>query len=93
MLDIGGTGGAVLQVGSRLNSTLWWRGGIYDSQLGFGLDYRPGALSLALDVYDLNRVTVDARLRYRFAPRWGLLLGGRDLARTPSFIFGLGTNF
>jgi phospholipid/cholesterol/gamma-HCH transport system substrate-binding protein len=93
MLDIGGTGGAVLQVGSRLNSTLWWRAGIYDSQLGFGLDYRPGALNFALDVYNLNQVTADARLRYRFTPRWGLMLGGRDLVRTPSFIFGLGSNF
>lgn len=93
MLDIGGSGGTVLQVGSRLNSTLWWRAGIYDSQLGVGLDYRPGAMTVALDVYNLNQVTLDARLRYRFAPRWGLLLGGRDLARTPSFIFGLGTKF
>ena len=92
-LDIGGTGGVVLQVGSRLNSTLWWRGGIYDSHLGVGLDYRPGALTFAVDVYNLNEVTADVRLRYQFTPRWGLMLGGRNLMRTPAFIFGLGTSF
>jgi phospholipid/cholesterol/gamma-HCH transport system substrate-binding protein len=93
MLDIGSAGGAVLQVGSRLSSTLWWRAGIYDSQFGLGLDYRPSPWSLALDLYDLNQVTLDARLRYRFGQRWGLMLGGRDLARTPLLLFGLGTNF
>lgn len=93
MLDIGGTGGVVLQVGNRLNSTLWWRAGIYDSQLGLGLDYRPGALTFAMDLYNLNEFTADARLRYQITPRWGLMLGGRNLMRTPAFIFGLGTSF
>jgi phospholipid/cholesterol/gamma-HCH transport system substrate-binding protein len=93
LLDVGGTGGVVLQVGTRLTSTVWWRAGIYDSQLGLGLDYRPGALSFALDVYDLNAMTADARLRYQMTPRWGLMLGGRNLMRSPAFIFGLGSSF
>ena len=93
LLDIGGSGGVVLQVGNRLNSTLWWRAGIYDSQVGLGLDYRPGALTFAVDVYNLNELTADARLRYQLTPRWGLMLGGRNLMRTPAFIFGFGTNF
>jgi ABC-type transporter Mla subunit MlaD len=92
MLDIG-SGGAILQVGSRLNSTMWWRAGIYDSHPGLGLDYRPGALSFAVDVYNLNEVTADARIRYQVTPRWGVTVGGRNLLRTPAFIFGLGTSF
>jgi hypothetical protein len=92
MLDIG-SGGAILQVGSRLNSTMWWRAGIYDSHPGLGLDYRPGALSVAVDVYNLNEVTADARIRYQVTPRWGVTVGGRNLLRTPAFIFGLGTSF
>lgn len=93
MLDIGGTGGAILQVGTRLNSTLWWRAGLYDSQPGLGLDYRPGALSFALDVYNINDLTADVRMRYQMTSRWGLLLGGRNLLRNPAVIFGLGTTF
>ncbi|HLA23819.1 MAG TPA: MlaD family protein [bacterium] len=94
LLDVGGSNGALLQVGSRLNSALWWRAGIYDSQVGLGLDYRPGGpLTFAVDVYNLNEITADARLRYQVTPRWGLMLGGRNLLRIPSFIFGLGTNF
>ena len=92
MMDIG-RGGAVLQVGTRLNSTMWWRAGIYDSHLGLGWDYRPGALSFAVDVYNLNEVTADARLRYQVTPRWGVMVGGRNLLRTPTFVFGLGTSF
>jgi len=92
MLDIG-RGGAILQVGTRLSSTTWWRAGIYDSQAGLGLDYRPGALSFAVDVYNLNEVTADARVRYQVTPRWGVMLGGRDLLRTPRLVFGLGTSF
>jgi hypothetical protein len=92
MMDIG-YGGAILQVGTRLNSTMWWRAGIYDSSPGLGLDYRPGALSFAVDVYNLNAVTADARLRYQVTPRWGVMVGGRNLLRTPAFVFGLGTSF
>ncbi len=92
--DIGATSGLVLQAGSRLNSTLWWRGGIYESQLGLGLDYRPGGpLTVALDVYNLNTVTVDARLRYQLNRQWGLILGGTNLLRAPGFVFGLGSTF
>jgi phospholipid/cholesterol/gamma-HCH transport system substrate-binding protein len=92
MLDIG-HGGAILQVGTRLTSTVWWRAGIYDSQPSLGLDYRPGALSFALDLYNLNEVTADARLRYQISPRWGVMVGGRNLLRTPALVFGLGTSF
>ncbi len=92
--DIGATNGAVLQLGSRLNPNLWWRAGVYESQFGLGLDYRSGGpLTVALDAYNLNLLTVDARLRYQVSPRWGLTLGGRSLFRDPALIFGLGTNF
>jgi len=93
LLDVGGSGGAILQVGTPMTSTLSWRAGIYDSQLGVGLDYRPGALTFAVDVYNINEVTADVRLRYEIASRWGLMLGGRNLMRTPAFIFGLGRSF
>jgi len=41
----------------------------------------------------VKTLTADARLRYQLTPRWGLMLGGRNLMRTPAFIFGFGTNF
>ena len=47
----------------------------------------------ALDAYNLNLPTMDARIRCQVSPRWGVTLGGRNLFRDPGVIFGLGTSF
>lgn len=94
MHDIGGTNGVILQIGGRLTDTMRWRAGVYESQVGLGLDYRPGGpVTFALDVYNVNAPTADARLRYQVSPRWSLTLGGTNLTRNPAFVFGVGTNF
>ena len=92
--DIGAGSRMVLQVGGRLNPTLRWRAGIYESEVGLGLDYRhSGPLTLSLDAYNVNLFTVDALARYQLSRGWGLTFGGKDLLRSPAWLFGVGTTF
>lgn len=92
--NIGATNGIVLQVGERLTPTLAARAGIFESQVGVGLDYRLlDPLSVSLDLYNLNQFTLDATGRYQVAPNWRITLGGKDLLRQPAFLFGIGANY
>lgn len=92
--DIGGTGGLVLQVGQRLSADLAWRAGVFDSQVGVGLDYRLGpALGMGLDLYNVNQPTLDLVARYQVTPGWRLSLGARNVLRQPSLLVGVGFTF
>lgn len=92
--DIGAGNRVVLQVGGRLNETLRWRAGVYESQVGVGLDYRiSDPFTLSLTAYNVNLVTVDALARYRISGIWGVTFGGKDLLRNPSWLVGIGTTF
>lgn len=92
--DIGATNTLVLQIGGRLNPSLAWRAGVFESQVGVGLDYRISKpLWLSLDLYNMNQVTLDALGRYQLTPDWRITLGGRNLLRQPTFVLGVGRNF
>jgi phospholipid/cholesterol/gamma-HCH transport system substrate-binding protein len=92
--DIGGGSRTVLQVGGRLNPSLGWRAGIYESEVGLGVDYRAsGPLTLSLDAYNVNLLTLDATARYQVSPGWGLTFGGRNLLRAPTWLFGAGVSY
>ncbi|MGH2398722.1 MAG: MlaD family protein [bacterium] len=92
--DIGATSRTVLQVGGRLNSTLGWRAGIYESEVGMGVDYRVSdPLTVSLDAYNMNLLSLDAIARYQVAPGWGLTFGGRNLLRAPTWLFGAGLSY
>jgi len=94
MHDIGAGNRTVLQVGGRLNPTLGWRAGIYESEVGLGVDYRASdPLTLSLDAYNVNLLTLDAIARYQVSPGWGLTFGGRNLLRTPAWLFGVGVSY
>lgn len=94
MHDIGAGNRTVLQVGGRLNPTLGWRAGIYESEVGLGVDYRASdPLTLSLDAYNVNLLTLDAIARYQISPGWGLTFGGRNLLRTPAWLFGVGVSY
>ena len=92
--DIGAGNRTVLQVGGRLNPTLGWRAGIYESEVGLGVDYRASdPLTLSLDAYNMNLLTLDAIARYQVSPGWGLTFGGKNLLRTPAWLFGVGVSY
>jgi len=92
--DIGMTNGFVLQIGQRLNDSLAVRAGIFESQVGVGLDYRVGEpFWVNLDVYNLNQLTFDALGRYQVAPNWRIALGGKNLFRQPVIFFGVGATY
>jgi phospholipid/cholesterol/gamma-HCH transport system substrate-binding protein len=92
--DIGMANTLVLQVGQRLNPSLALRAGVFESQVGIGLDYQVfEPLLLSVDLYDVNRPTFDAIARYRLGRDWKIMLGGKSLPRQPSFYMGIGRGF
>ncbi len=92
--DVGQSNRINLQVGFRLSDPLGWRVGILQSQVGVGLDYRFAQDGwLRLDLYDVNRLTLDASLHYGLAPHWALGLHVRGLLQVPSYGFGIQYRF
>ncbi len=92
--DIGMTNGFVLQVGQRLDDGLAVRAGIFESQVGVGVDYRlTEPFWMNFDLYNLNQLTLDAVGRYQVAPNWRIALGGKNLFRQPIVFFGVGANY
>jgi phospholipid/cholesterol/gamma-HCH transport system substrate-binding protein len=92
--DIGAANSLVLQIGGRFNPSLLWRAGVFESQVGVGLDYQmTNPLWLSFDLYNVNLLTLDVVGKYYVTPRWRITLGGRNLLRQPGFVFGLGTSF
>lgn len=90
--DVGGGNWLNLQVGFRLSDTLSWRAGILQSQVGVGLDYRSAALGwLSLDLYNLNRLTLDVSGYYAWTPHWTVGVHVRDVLQSPSY--GLGVQY
>lgn len=92
--DIGATNGVVLQYGRRFGPNLRGRAGVYESQGGVGVDYRLfDPFWVSLDLYNPNRLTLDAVGRYGLNSHWYLTLGGRDLLRQPLFLLGAGIRY
>jgi phospholipid/cholesterol/gamma-HCH transport system substrate-binding protein len=92
--DIGAANSLVLQVGGRFTPSLLWRAGVFESQVGVGLDYQvTNPLWISLDLYNANQITLDAVGKYHVTPNWRITLGGRNLLRQPGLVFGVGTNF
>lgn len=92
--DIGAANSLVLQIGGRFNPSLLWRAGVFESQVGVGLDYQVmNPFWLSLDLYNVNELTLDAVGKYYVTPNWRITLGGRNLLRQPGLVFGLGTSF
>jgi phospholipid/cholesterol/gamma-HCH transport system substrate-binding protein len=92
--DIGAANSLVLQIGGRFNPSLLWRAGVFESQVGVGLDYQmTNPLWLSFDLYNVNLLTLDVVGKYYVTPRWRITLGGRNLLRQPGLVFGLGTSF
>lgn len=90
--DVGQSNHVNLQVGFRLSDQLGWRAGILQSQVGVGLDYRFAQDGwLRLDLYDLNRPTLDVSAHYGWASNWALGLHVRGLLQVPSY--GLGVQY
>jgi len=90
--DVGQGNWLNLQVGFRLSEALSWRAGILQSQVGAGLDYRPGAeWWFTLDLYNFNRLTLDVSGYYGWAPQWAVGLHVRDALQSPSY--GLGVRY
>ncbi len=83
--EIGGGNRIGLQVGSRLADNLRVRYGLIDSFLGVGLDYRASpSLSYALDLYNINQVTLNLYARYAIRPEYGITLRAQSLLNQPT---------
>ncbi len=92
--DVGQSNRLNLQVGFRLSEPLSWRAGILQSQVGVGLDYRFAQDGwLRLDLYDLNRPTLDISAYFGWTPNWALGLHVRGLLQLPSYGLGIQYRF
>lgn len=92
--DVGGANWVNLQVGFQLSEQLSWRVGILQSQVGAGLDYRDaGRWRLAVDLYNLNRLTLDVSTHYQWVPHWALGFHIRDVLQSPSYGLGIQYRF
>ncbi len=88
--EIGGSNRIGLQVGTRLADNLRVRYGLLNSYLGVGLDYRGSpSLSYALDLYNVNQVTLDLYARYAIHPQYGITLRGQNLLVRPALGVGV----
>jgi hypothetical protein len=88
--DIGQGNLVGIQVGQRLQgTTLGARYGLIDSQVGAGLDYRPGPTSLlSVEVYNLNRLTANVFAHYFLQPDQGISLRVHGIFVTPTVAVG-----
>jgi phospholipid/cholesterol/gamma-HCH transport system substrate-binding protein len=83
-----------LQAGFRLSDTLGWRLGLVQSHIGVGLDYHIASNWLAmLDLYNLNRLTLDLATYYSFQRNWAVSLHFRDILYTRSYGIGIQYRF
>ncbi len=83
-----------LQVGFRLSDHLSWRAGILQSQVGVGFDYRPSPdWRVSLELYNLNRLTLDVSTYYAWMPQWAVGVHVRDLLQDPSYGLGIQYRF
>jgi phospholipid/cholesterol/gamma-HCH transport system substrate-binding protein len=83
-----------LQAGFRLSDTLNWRLGLVQSQIGVGLDYQITPTWLAmLDLYNLNRPTLDLSTYYTFQINWAFSLHLRDILHTRNWGMGIQYRF
>lgn len=90
--DIGRGNLLQLQGGFRLAENLGWRVGLMDGQLGVGVDYAaPPRWAFAIDLYNLNRLTLNLSAHYAASGNWAIGLHLRDLFQTPSY--GLGVQY
>ncbi len=88
--EIGGANRIGLQVGNRLADNLRVRYGLIDGFLGIGLDYRGSpSLSYALDLYNINQVTLNLYARYAIRPEYGITLRAQSLLNQPTLGAGL----
>lgn len=89
---LGDTNKLTLQYGSfgSRGSFYDYRYGLYASKLAVGADFGLGRPeSFSFDLYDPNRVHLDAHGVLMLAPELGLLAGGEDLTRHGGLIVGL----
>lgn len=90
--EYGGSTRFGLQVSNVLADRLRIRYGLIDSNLGVGLDYRAGPrLGYAMDLYNINQVTLNLYLRYALNPNYGLTLRAHDVFHNPAI--GLGAYY
>ncbi|HEX5323202.1 MAG TPA: MlaD family protein [Capsulimonadaceae bacterium] len=81
-----------LQYGERptYNSLVDYRAGVYAGKVGIGADYDLfGSDTFSLDLYDPNRLRLDARAHFPFNKQSGLWVGVEDVPRTNGFTLGV----
>ncbi len=80
LYDLGVSNKIILQAGQPLSSRTDLRYGLYASRLGVGLDHSFGARTFGrLDLYDTERLKLNARAGYRVSDSASLLLGVDNL--------------
>ncbi len=85
--DFAETNKLTAQYGTNLQGFGTFRYGLYASKLGVGFDLNvPTGVDLALDAYNPNSLTVDARAFLKLNDDWSLWFGAESLLRhtTPS---------
>ena len=89
--DLTGLNELNLQYGqaSPYNKLLTYRAGIYASKVGFGADYDLfGDKTFSLDIYNPNRIQIDAKQKLRLNKESSLWFGVQDIPRTNAVAVG-----
>jgi phospholipid/cholesterol/gamma-HCH transport system substrate-binding protein len=89
--DLTGANKLNLQYGQRsaYNKLFTYRAGLYASQIGVGVDYDLfGDRTFSVDLYDPNRISLDARQKLRLNKESSLWFGVQDVPRTNSVALG-----
>jgi phospholipid/cholesterol/gamma-HCH transport system substrate-binding protein len=75
---------------SPYNRLFTYRAGVYDGQVGIGADYDLfGGNPFSIDLYDPNRLRLDARQTFRVNTNFGIWLGLEDVPRTNAVTVGV----
>lgn len=92
--EVGGANRIGLQAGSRLDERMLFRYGLIDSHLGVGLDYRASPIiSYAVDLYNINNVSLNFYARYYLRPDYGITLRAQGVFSQPTFGLGMFKRF
>jgi phospholipid/cholesterol/gamma-HCH transport system substrate-binding protein len=87
--EYGGATRFGIQVSNSLADRLRVRYGLIDSNLGVGLDYHTSPrINYAMDLYNINQLTLNLTMRYALETNYGLTLRAQDVLRQPTLGIG-----
>jgi|SRR5579872_583690 len=90
LYDVGQDTRLTLQAGNKITDSLTARYGLYASKVGAGLDFQANpTTNLRMDLWDTNKLRLDARSSFRVNNNASIWLGADNLISRPIPIIGV----